>query len=245
MARTKTEQEQLVDDLVEEVQENTGLPPGAELTPCLGDPEWEDYVLSQLVPEKEMDANGHPYTAGLRRLAYKLLGPIVESGPTHVMSESGRTTVIWGITIEFHNGDGRTITYSDVSDVDKINTEPPYCNHPSATAATKAEGRALKKALLLRTTVAEELGVSKEIDEAGLKQEGNITSAQIAAIDQLCKKVNVDAAKLTSWGGKYPDIYKIPRDFASDKIISRLNQYQRGEKEVEDSIKGYQENWRA
>ena len=52
---------------------------------------------------------------------------------------------------------GELRTFAEVADVWHGNTDDLFCAHPVATACTRAEGRALRKALKLRVLAAEEL----------------------------------------------------------------------------------------
>ena len=118
------------------------------------DVEWNDYVLS-LFDEKEL-YDGRPLCAGLRRVAELLLGRMVISRPTQVFPPTegdsiGRATVIWEVVFE----DGSV--FSDVADCWEGNTDDTFCVFNTATAATRAEGRALRKALRLKTVAAEEM----------------------------------------------------------------------------------------
>jgi len=117
-------------------------------------PEWNDHVLSYF--EKSELYEGRPLTAGLRRVAELLLGRIVSSRPTQVFApvsgnEIGRATVVWELVF----ADGSL--FSDVADCWEGNTDDAFCVFNTATAATRAEGRALRKALRLKTVSAEEM----------------------------------------------------------------------------------------
>ena len=117
-------------------------------------PEWNDYVMG-LFTETEM-VDGNPLVHGLRRVSEMLLGQIVFSGPTQVFpvqrdDHHGRATVIF--TVEFSNG----IRYSEVADSWEGNTDDTFCAYAVAIASTRAEARALRKALKIRAVAAEEL----------------------------------------------------------------------------------------
>ena len=115
-----------------------------ESAPDPTSPEWNDYVMGYFQEDELID--GRPLAAGLRRVAELIMGPIVESGPTQVFPpqndrDPGRATVIW--KIRFENGN----TYSDVADCWEGNTDNKYVAFSVATAATRSEARALRKAL--------------------------------------------------------------------------------------------------
>ncbi len=119
------------------------------------DIEWNDYVMGHF-SEKEL-FDGRPLCAGLRRVAELLLGKIVSSKPTQVFppsntgEEIGRATGVWEVIFEDMS------VFSDVADAWEGNTDDTFCVFNTATAATRAEGRALRKALRLKTVAAEEM----------------------------------------------------------------------------------------
>ena len=126
----------------------------AEESPSTTDPGWNDYVMSKFT-EKEL-YDGNPLVNGLRRVAELVIGPIVYSGPTQVFppqrdDHHGRATVVF--TVEFENG----MRYSEVADCWEGNTDDMFCAYAIATASTRAEGRALRKALRIRAVAAEEM----------------------------------------------------------------------------------------
>ena len=125
-----------------------------EERPSMLSAEWNGYVMSMFFDNELIE--GNPICAGLRRVAELVLGPIIQSGPTQVIAATdadgpGRATVVFEII--FASG----YTVSEVADVWHGNTDDLFCAHPVATASTRAEGRALRKALKLRCLAAEEL----------------------------------------------------------------------------------------
>ena len=126
--------------------------------------------------------------------------------------------------------------------------------HPVATASTRAEGRALRKALKLRCLAAEELAKKDivEIVQQAVKQaptsgeyqaDKNISSQQIQFIDNRCNQLDVDVVKFINIGeNTYNSINEVTRDNAK-KMIKVLNTYQNGN-EIPDKVKGYNINWR-
>ena len=122
--------------------------------PSMLSAEWHDYAMT-LFHESEM-IDGHPLVAGLRRVAEVVLGPIVFSGPTQVFpvqreDHHGRATVVF--TVEFANG----MRYAEVADSWEGNTDDMFCAFAVAIASTRAEARALRKALKIKGVAAEEL----------------------------------------------------------------------------------------
>ena len=119
-----------------------------EDAPSITSPDWNDYVLGLFADNELFD--GRPTCAGLRRVSELVLGQIVSSKPTQIFppssgDEVGRSTVVWEVVF----GDGSV--FSDVADSWEGNTDDMFCVFNTATAATRAEGRALRKALRLRT----------------------------------------------------------------------------------------------
>lgn len=221
-----------------------------ESKPDMLSPEWNDYVM-KFFTEKEL-IDGNPLTAGLRRVAELLIGEIISSKPVNVHRVEtgdpiGKTTVTYEVQFLVRNGDKEYIkTYADVADVWAGNTDDLFAVHAPATASTKAEGRALRKALKLRVVAAEELckkDVSQYLGQQSNQLEERIKPEQIKYIDINCKKLNIDVVKFINSGDKdYNTIYEVKRDIAA-KMIEAINKIKRGEQNLKKDLEGYKENW--
>ena len=157
------------DDVFEEDQEEVAVVKEGsdeEERPSIFSDEWNEYVMAHFKSNELID--GNPICAGLRRVAELLLGDIIESGPEQVFPATdnngpGRATVVFSVTFNWMNG-GTVKTFKEVADVWHGNTDDLFCAHPGATASTRAEGRALRKALKLRCLAAEELAKKDIVD---------------------------------------------------------------------------------
>lgn len=217
-------------------------------------PDWNDYVLG-LFDSSEL-YEGRPLCAGLRRIAELLLGRIVSSRPTQVFPPSGgdqigRATVVWEIVFE----DGSL--FSDVADCWEGNTDDAFCVFNTATAATRAEGRALRKALRLKTVAAEEMtkkntaSIARSISQTkNIATEGEyddsqrMTDPQANFIDVKCKQLNLNVAEF------FKDIFdvNIKRNVnkgQASAAIQKLNDFQQDKSLIPDSITAYQSDWRS
>jgi|MDTC01.3.fsa_nt_gb hypothetical protein len=227
--------------------------------PSVTSPEWNDYVLG-LFEDNEM-YDGRPLCAGLRRVAELLLGQIVSSKPTQVFppmggNEIGRATVIWELV--FSNG----MTFSDVADSWEGNTDDTFCVFNTATAATRAEGRALRKALRLKTVAAEEMtkkntasivrsiSQTKEMENTEGEYEDNsrMSDAQANFINVKCdpseaKGLNIDVIKFFKQVFDVNVKRKVTKGQASD-AIKKLNAYQKNKNSIPEGISGYNPDWR-
>lgn len=219
--------------------------------PSMLSPEWHDYAMS-LFHESEM-VDGHPLVAGLRRVAEVVLGTIVFSGPTQVFpvqreDHHGRATVIF--TVQFENG----IKYAEVADSWEGNTDDMFCAFAVAIASTRAEARALRKALKIKGVAAEELTkkdtakIVRDISSTKVASEGEyndqdrMSDAQYNFIDVKCKQLNINGEKLFA-SFKVDSGKKVSKKIASD-IIDSLNDYQRDKSSIPQDIIGYQQEWR-
>ena len=220
-------------------------------TPSVGSAEWDSYVMSQFQRGELID--GNPICAGLRRVTELVLGDIVSSGPVQVFPANdengpGRATVVFKVIIECF--DGKVREYREVADVWHGNTDDLFCAHPVATASTRAEGRALRKALKLRVLAAEELARKDivEIVKQSVKSANRIdgiTNQQIQFIDNFCSRFDINVLNFVNMGEEtYPSIYEISKDKAV-QMIKFLNQYQKPDTEVPEQLKGYDANWRS
>ena len=229
----------------------------SEKTPSIASEEWHDYVMSQFKSNELID--GNLITAGLRRVVEIVLGEIVETGPTQVFPATdpngpGRATVVYRVVIDEYES-GRTKSYADTADVWHGNTDDLFCAHPVATASTRAEGRALRKALKLRVLAAEELAkkdivgiVQQSVNQQPTDGEWNpdekISPQQINFIDNKCSQLDIDVMKFVNSGSaNYPSINGVNKDTAKNMIVE-LNKYQNQSAKIPPEVTGYVSNWR-
>jgi hypothetical protein len=218
-------------------------------SPSIFSEEWPDYVMSHFQSNELID--GNPICAGLRRVAELLLGDIVQSGPTEVFPAMdndgpGRATVVFSVTFNWMNS-GSFKTFSEVADVWHGNTDDLFCAHPVATASTRAEGRALRKALKIRCLAAEELAkkdiveivrekTSSKTTDGDWNPEETITVQQKNFVESKCKQLNIDVNKFINSGEhSYSDIEAVNKSVASS-MIRVLNQYQNGSQEIPEEV---------
>lgn len=222
--------------------------------PSVTSPKWNDYVMGLF--EKNELYDGRPLCAGLRRVAELLLGEIVSSRPVQVFPPTsgdslGRATVIWEIV--FSNG----ATFADVADCWEGNTDDAFCVFNTATAATRAEGRSLRKALRLRTVAAEEMTskntasiarsisqTTKVATEGEYEDSDRMSDAQVNFIDSKSKQLDVNVEKMFKEVFKVSTKRKITKLQAS-QAIQKLNEYQQDKGSISDSIKVYTSDWRV
>jgi hypothetical protein len=230
------------------VEQETGEPQKV-VTP--NDLEWTDHVLSLLSDDEKI--SGNPTTDGLRRVFETALDcTIVES--TSLVSQSPspenekRATVVHSLSFVLNNPvvcqEIKYRTVSGAADVYWGNCDKIYRNHPVAVAETRAEGRALRRALKLRKVVAAE-ELAKDIED---HPDGNniskISSNQINFIDVLSKRMNINVNKLLENSGQSDkNIYNIEHGDAIN-IIKTLSSYQQDVNSISEDIRGYDTNWK-
>lgn len=254
MKNMPTENENLFEDVELATPSNTNTSVKDVLkgdVPSMLSTEWHDYAMT-LFHESEM-IDGHPLVAGLRRVAEVVLGPIVFSGPTQVFpvqreDHHGRATVIF--TVEFANG----IRYAEVADSWEGNTDDMFCAFAVAIASTRAEARALRKALKIKGVAAEELtkkdtakivrdiSNTKQASEGEYDDTSRMSDAQSNFIDIKCKQLNIDGKNLFSQF-KADSSKKVSKKVASE-IIDKLNDFQRDKSSIPEDILGYKQEWR-
>ena len=221
--------------------------------PSITSPEWNEFVMSKFDESELID--GMPLAAGLRRVSEMLLGQIVSSGPTQVFPPKedhapGRATVVW--KVEFLNG----MSFSDVADCWEGNTDDMFCAYAVATAATRAEARALRKALRLRVVAAEEVTkkntasivraasqIKTDNTQGEYEDQSRMTDAQSNFIDIKSKQLNINPALLFKEVFNLSTARKITKQAASN-AINKLNEYQRSSDTIPANILGYSEEWR-
>jgi len=137
------------------------------------------------------------------------------------------------------------LEYSGAADVYIGNSAHPFCNHPVATAETKGEGRAYKKALKIKVSTYEEMngpGLDDIVFTNDILTNGLIKQDQINFIDMLCKRLNIDVQKITQSIYDYDKLTKLPYEDACT-LLALLQEYQGDKTQVPEEIAGYKGDW--
>jgi len=132
------------------------------------------------------------------------------------------------------------ITVNGAADVYWGNCDKIFRNHPVAVAETRAEGRALRRALKLRKVVAAE-ELANEVEDIDGNNVSKISTNQINFIDVLCKRLDINIFKLLEKLDMQCDnVYNIKHEQAVS-LIRELNTYQQNTDSIPTQITGYTE----
>ena len=206
------------------------------------DIEWTDHVLSILSDDEKI--GGNPTTDGLRRIFEKILDCTIISADSQVVQSPSvenerRATVVHTVTYILNNKELTepylTHSISGSADVYWGNCDKIYRNHPVAVAETRAEGRALRRALRLRKVVAAE-ELAKDIDDED--NNNTINDTQINFIDVLAKRLNINVEKFLS-SIEFPLIITKCKHDQAVQVIQKLSSLQQNIDNIAEDIKGY------
>ena len=231
----KTEIVDMVDQVVEDavVEEST-----EPVKPSSCSPQWVDYVIDQLTDNELV--NGAPTTDGLRRVCEGEFGEIIASHSSPVDSlctNTGRCAVNHTLHILKYET-GQEIMVSACVDVLHNKLPAPFNEHMLATACTRAEGKALRRAMKIKVHTSEELN-NEDPEDASSGEPVN--DQQISAIKVMSKRNNVD---LESFCKSQSDGANSIRDLTNLEarlIINKLSSFQR--KGVPEEVSGYDSGW--
>lgn len=205
--------------------------------------EWSEHLLDQLSDHELI--NGAPTVDGLRRICEKCFGEIIESKSEIIETptrQNNRCTLKHSLTI-YKYSTSRNIKVEGCVDVLYEKTPHPFKDHLVATADTRAEGKALRRALKIRVITAEELQ-NEEYDESASSDEA-INDQQILAINQLCKRIGVSVVALAKSRNEKAKKINDISNLEARLLISKLSGLQRNPEEIEaGNLAGYDENWK-
>jgi hypothetical protein len=230
----------------------TAETPETKIIPKIYDLEWTDYVLGLLSDDEKIA--GNPTTDGLRRIFEIALNcRLIASNSSVVQAPSPdnekRATVIHSLTYHLNSdqsqpNDLNIVSVDGSADVYWGNCDKVYRNHPVAVAETRAEGRALRRALRLRKVVAAE-EIAKDIeDHPDHNSVNKISNQQINFIDVLAQRLNINVPKLLEHHEiKTDNIYSLTHETAVD-IIRSLSKYQQNMSDIGENISGYSNEWK-
>ena len=207
------------------------------------DPGWSEYILDNMSDSELIQ--GAPTVDGLRRATEKCFGEILQSKSEIVevpTRQNNKCTIKHSLTIRKYSTDS-IIEVDGCVDVlyDKI--PYPFNTHLVATADTRAEGKALRRALKIRVVTAEELQNQDE-DDVMASEEG-MNDQQILALNQMCKRLNISVVKFVK--SQYNEV-KVINDVSNMEardLIGQLSGFQRKPKAIEKKIKGNDDNWKS
>lgn len=209
---------------VEEVKEEEVVGPTS--------PKWQEYLLKQLTKDELVDE--YPKLNGLRRLAEIYVGDIIsidsDVRETANSANNYKCTVVVGITFI---SDGHEIHFDGEADADSQNTENQYSKYPTAVAGSRAESRALRRALRLSRCSAEEL--EGFVNDYEMKEKGGLSASQSVVIKNLCKRLDINVDKLVE-KEKIELTYK-----GAQQFLEILNKLQQKSSLITDDIRGYKE----
>lgn len=238
-----------LEDEVVETRESTEEE--VEKEPEYGSIGWNDYVMSQFQSNELID--GAPTVVGLRRVAQELLGEIVFSAPVGMQvkhfeqpeflpqaSCTYQITIAWSkdvpLYVDLDNFEFPERTFGAVAGSCLSNTDRTFAIFPEAMAETRAEVRALRKALLLRTAAYEELSNEPSYDSIPMTVDddnASISDIQLKAIPAKCDQLKVDLDKLI----QHTLEVEVPLDKLTKgqgkKLMNVINRYQTS---TEDSL---------
>lgn len=242
MAKAKKEEQKM--DNIETIETPKAVTPN--------DLEWTDHVLSLLSDDEKI--SGNPTTDGLRRVFEIALNCRVIASVSDVVqspepNNEKRATVVHSITYVLNDGssdrpDLNTVTINGAADVFWGNCDKVYRNYPVAVAETRAEGRALRRALKLRKVVAAE-EIAKDIEDHPDQDSVNkISNNQINFIDVMAKRLNINVTKLLEQNNlESKNIYVLSHEDAVS-VIRLLSSYQQNMSNIADNILGYNNEWK-
>lgn len=223
--------------LKEDVQELVGE---AQDKPDPLDPNWTQFLLKQLDESEVIE--GFPTCDGLRRMFELYIGEITNclvEPITTPTAGNNRATIKCTISyLPFQSRYGGIKNISDISDCHEANTVFPYSLYMTATAATMAEGRCLRKGLRLKTVSREEIAGTNpvsSVDAAIREAERPERSSdnQRLAIAGVANNLNISLQSMLTFMKTEKVINNVKLDDLSYKeaqdVMRRLTDYERGE----------------
>ena len=218
--------------------------------PTIADLDWTDHVLGLLSDDEKIQ--GNPTTDGLRRIFETAMNcAIIDSTSEVVQSprpdNEKRATVVHSLSYVLNGKDitpeTKSRTVNGAADVYWGNCDKVFRNHPVAVAETRAEGRALRRALRLRKVLAAEEVVDATEDDIGPDNVTKITNNQINFIDVIAKRLDVNVLEIIKTLNINADSIKNILHEDALKVIRELSGYQQKVDEIPDTVKGYVNNW--
>jgi hypothetical protein len=203
---------------------------------------WSEYILDQLANHELVQ--GKPTTDGLRRVLEKEFGLILESDTEIVKTptpEDPTAVAKHALTIQRYDNE-QIIRVSACVDVVRSGLPALFAKHIVSTACTRAEGKALRRALKIRVVTAEEV---QSVDDNVLENT-KINDQQIMAIGILCKRLNINVEKIMKKFNSKLKTINAASNKEGQLAIDLLSKFQGDTKLLneETELVGYDSNWK-
>jgi hypothetical protein len=147
------------------------------------------------------------------------------------------------VNITYINDKDQTFAVDGASDAFWGNTDKLFRNHPVAVAETKAEGRALRRALKLRKVITAD-EIAEDVEEINGENADRIESSQINFIDNLSVKTDVNTIALLDFMGIASDNIKKISHKEAVSVVRKLSEFQRDLSNIPENLRGYNPDWR-
>jgi hypothetical protein len=247
MVKNKKDNKEMIEEKILETTEPQQI---KTVTP--NDLDWTDHVLGLLSEDEKI--SGNPTTDGLRRIFEKALNCRVLASVSNVVqtpepNNEKRATVVHSITYFLNEGardqpELNTVTINGAADVFWGNCDKVYRNYPVAVAETRAEGRALRRALKLRKVVAAEEIAAEIDDHPDQNTVSKISNNQINFIDVMSKRLNINVSKLLEKNNlDKNNVYGLNHEDAIG-IIRQLSKYQQDMTGISEDLLDYTNEWK-
>jgi len=200
--------------------------------------EWDDYVFKHFL-DKELD-EGHPNVHGLRRVTELLLGPIIYSVGVGAQVCNYIVEILWNRDYEGKSGLGdysQVRKFSGIASANEQNTDHPFSLYLEANAETRAEVRALRKALRIKTIAAEEVKKEHSVKTettTGFDDE-NISQTQSSFLTKNCERLGIHLENFVATINN-KKMEELTQEEAAS-LIKELNMYQQQRKELPENLK--------
>lgn len=239
------------DEFYIETEEKENMEPEKQkdnFIPTIKDYEWHDYVMSHFHKDELID--GCPKVDGMRRVCELLVGEIfaIDSDIVQTPTPENERRATVRVSVTIIKPDNTDVRYTGAADVYVGNTQGVYAYHPVALAETRAEGRALKRALRLRNVVsAEEVDAGGKVDEVLTGEQNQpINDTQKTFIYMVCSKerLNLNVEKTILYlNNKIKNASSIKYGEAKE-LIMKLDEYNRKPDTIPEEIKGFDQGFK-
>jgi hypothetical protein len=179
--------------------------------------DWEKQLLPEEVKERKDGDGKVVLLKGLQRLA-RIAG-LVYSMPalSHVVGPQGNGLIQCVYTARFSDG----AVYGGAADVNVNNSKEPYLNYPTSLAESRAEARALRKALGIAILAAEEIDFTEGYVGSTSKPTDKADGQQVSAIQSLLDELSLKPIDLINEVANGREVYDL-NDLTSAEAVSAM-----------------------